>query len=53
MINNEAEYIKTVIILLDGVKIMEESKKNVVDSGLLKLWVKMCEESFNSTNNKK
>jgi hypothetical protein len=32
---------------------MDESKKSVVESGMLKNWVKMCEEIFNLQLNRK
>lgn len=46
MINSQVEYVKMVIVLLDGVKDFEEAKVSVVESGLLKVWVGMCEQGF-------
>jgi rRNA pseudouridine-1189 N-methylase Emg1 (Nep1/Mra1 family) len=51
-INNEQELLKTHSKLLEAIVAKEDSKILFKESGLLKIWVKYCEDSFASKKSK-
>lgn len=51
-INNEQEFLRILIKLLEGMVGNSNSRLKIKESGLLGVWVKSCEESFSSKKNK-
>jgi hypothetical protein len=51
-INSDAEYMKTILLLLNSLASKDDRKKQLVNSGVITNWLKLCESvsKGNDTN---